>query len=239
MSCGSCLEFTWSSVRQHRTLQSFYFRKITIDRVISSHSFDSEGLNMSNNVSSRHRIPCLWFSRKLKNWMRAYSLHRNNPSTDVSKLKRWERDYQVQVTGDPMLFVLPWDRLHSKSKPHFFGVSTKLSAGGGNATSSVWRIHWACDPVRVHHPICRHISPGPSPSPHQQHIWDQDRCIQIHHPAEEAGRRPSQGYWDLAPNSQLYQLHGCVFKCEQIVNLRKRKCNVLMTPLWFSFHRPW
>ena len=30
--------------------------------------------------------------------MRAYSLHRNNPSTDVSKLKRWERDYQVQVT---------------------------------------------------------------------------------------------------------------------------------------------
>ena len=27
MSCGSCLEFTWSSVRQHRTLQSFYFRK--------------------------------------------------------------------------------------------------------------------------------------------------------------------------------------------------------------------
>ena len=120
-----------------------------------------------------------------------------------------------------------------------FCLSTKLSAGGGDATSSVWRIHWACDPVRVHHPIRRHISPGPSPSPHQQHIWDQDRCIQIHHPAEEAGRRPSKGYWDLAPNTQLYQLHGCVFKCEQIVNLRKRKCNVLMTPLWFSFHRPW
>ena len=60
--------------------------------------------------------------------MRAYSLHRNNPSTDVSKLKRWERDYQVQVTETQCFLSchILWDRMHSKSKPHFFAFQRKF-----------------------------------------------------------------------------------------------------------------
>ena len=80
-------------------------------------------------VYSGYRIPCLWFSRKLKNWMRAYSLHRNNPSTDVSKLKRWERDYQVEVMETQCFLSchIFWDRLHSKSKPHFLRFNENFS----------------------------------------------------------------------------------------------------------------